>query len=113
MTATERTPGKRTDVDAAFRGSATYRSLGEQELSPAEERFEKGRRTVGLFLAPLVTIVFALIPFDLPRDQPLLAASLLGVIALWIPEPVPIPVGGLIGIGAIVTMGVVPADDAL
>ena len=42
MTTTDRpaTGGERTDVDAAFRGSATYRSLGEQELSPAEERFE-------------------------------------------------------------------------
>jgi len=117
MTATEREQGKvqagRTDVDAAFRGSATYRSLGEQELSPAEERFEKGRRTVGLFLAPLVTIVFAFLPLDLPRDQHLLAAVLLGVIVLWITEPVPIPIGGLIGVGAIVVLGVVPADDAL
>src|SRR3712207_7919180 len=78
MTATERAPGRqvqRTDVDAAFRGSATYRSLGEQRLSPAEERFEKGRRTVGLFLAPLVTIVFALLPVDLPRDQHLLRSE--------------------------------------
>ncbi len=115
MTTTERpgAPGQRTDVDAAFRGSATYRSLGEQELSPAEERFEKGRRTVGLFLAPAVTIVFALLPIDLPRDQHLLAAILLGVIVLWITEPVPIPVGGLIGIGAIVVLGVVPADEAV
>ncbi|SEK81578.1 solute carrier family 13 (sodium-dependent dicarboxylate transporter), member 2/3/5 [Blastococcus sp. DSM 46786] len=124
MTATEREqggvqaaahggPGWRTDVDAAFRGSATYRSLGEQQLSPAEERFEKGRRTVGLFLAPLVTLVFALVPIDLPRDQHLLAAILLGVIVLWITEPVPIPIGGLIGVGAIAVLGVVPADDAL
>ncbi|RBY89376.1 DASS family sodium-coupled anion symporter [Blastococcus sp. TF02A-30] len=113
MTATERAQGPRTDVDAAFRGSATYRSLGEQELSPAEERFEKARRTVGLFLAPVVTIVFAFVPIDLPRDQHLLAAVLLGVIVLWITEPVPIPVGGLIGVAAIVVLGVVPADDAL
>lgn len=116
MTATERAPGQqvqRTDVDAAFRGSATYRSLGEQELSPAEERFERGRRTVGLFLAPAVTIVFALLPIDLPRDQHLLAAVLLGVIVLWITEPVPIPIGGLIGVAAIVILGVVPSDDAV
>ncbi|MGY1719248.1 MULTISPECIES: SLC13 family permease [unclassified Blastococcus] len=125
MTSTERSQGavqaaahgrgaaQRTDVDAAFRGSATYRSLGEQQLSPAEERFEKGRRTVGLFLAPLVTLVFALVPLDLPRDQHLLAAILLGVIVLWITEPVPIPIGGLIGVAAIAVLGVVPADDAL
>jgi sodium-dependent dicarboxylate transporter 2/3/5 len=62
--------------------------------SPAEERFEKGRRTVGLFLAPVVTIVFALLPIDLPRDEHLPAAILLGVIILWITEPVPTPVGG-------------------
>ena len=116
MTATERQQGQqvqKTDVDAAFRGSATYRSLGEQELSPAEERFEKGRRTVGLFLAPVVTIVFALLPLDLPREQHLLAAILLGVIVLWITEPVPIPIGGLIGVATIVLLGVVPSDDAL
>jgi sodium-dependent dicarboxylate transporter 2/3/5 len=115
MTTTDRGSEQvtRTDVDAAFRGSATYRSLGEQQLSPAEERFEKGRRTVGLFLAPVVTIVFALLPIDLPRDQHLLAAILLGVIVLWITEPVPIPIGGLMGVGAIVVLGVVPSDDAL
>src|SRR5687768_4155196 len=115
MTTTDRpaSGGERTDVDAAFRGSATYRSLGEQELSPAEERFEKGRRTVGLFLAPAVTIIFALLPVDLPRDQHLLAAILLGVIVLWITEPVPIPIGGLIGVAAIVILGVVPSEDAL
>src|SRR4028119_1296289 len=105
--------GQRTDVDAAFRGSATYRSLGEQQLSPAEERFERGRRTVGLFLAPLVTLVFALLPLDLPNQQQMLAAVLLGVIVLWITEPVPIPIGGLIGVGAIVVLGVVPADEAV
>ena len=115
MAITDRGPGsgRRTDVDAAFRGHATYRSLGEQQLSPAEERFEKGRRTVGLFLAPLVTLVFALLPLDLPNQQQMLAAVLLGVIVLWITEPVPIPIGGLIGVGAIVVLGVVPADDAV
>lgn len=45
-------PVKRTDVDKALLGSATYRSLGEQRLTPAEERFEKGRRTVGLSWLP-------------------------------------------------------------
>jgi sodium-dependent dicarboxylate transporter 2/3/5 len=115
MAITDRGPGsgRRTDVDAAFRGHATYRSLGEQQLSPAEERFEKARRTVGLFLAPAVTIVFALLPLDLPRDQHLLAAVLLGVIVLWITEPVPIPIGGLIGVGAIAVLGVVSGDDAV
>jgi sodium-dependent dicarboxylate transporter 2/3/5 len=38
---------------------------------------------------------------------------LLGVVVLWITEPVPIPVGGFIGVAAIVLLGVAPADDVL
>ena len=104
---------QRTDVDKALLGHATYRSLGEQVLSPAEERFEKGRRTTGLWLAPVVAIAFALIPFDQAPRQHALAAILLGVVVMWVTEPVPIPVGGLIGVGAIVLFGVAPASDAL
>ncbi|GAA5069331.1 sodium-dependent dicarboxylate transporter 2/3/5 [Thermocatellispora tengchongensis] len=103
----------RTDVDQALLGHATYRSLGEQRLTPAEERFERARRTTGLWLAPLVTVVFLLLPLDLPPTQQTLAGVLLGVIVLWITEPVPIPVGGLIGVGAIVVLGAVSATDAL
>jgi sodium-dependent dicarboxylate transporter 2/3/5 len=103
----------RTDVDKALLGHATYRSLGEQRLSPAEERFEKGRRTVGLWLAPLISVVFLLLPLDMPANQQTLAGVLLGVIVLWITEAVPIPIGGLIGVAAIVILNVVPVDDAL
>ena len=103
----------RTDVDQALLGSATYRSLGEQRLTPAEERFEKGRRTVGLFLAPLITIVFLLLPLDLPSQQQTLAAVLAGVIVLWVTEAVPIPIGGLLGVAVVVFLGVAPADDVL
>ena len=103
----------RTDVDQAFMRPATYRSLGEQQLSEQEERFEKGRRTVGLVLAPLATIVMLLLPLGIEDNQHTLAAVLVGVVVLWITEPVPIPVGGFIGIGAIVLLGVVTADEAL
>ncbi|HVL84036.1 MAG TPA: DASS family sodium-coupled anion symporter [Pseudonocardia sp.] len=103
----------RTDVDKALLGGGTYRSLGEQRLSPAEERFEKGRRTVGLFLAPVVTIVFLALPLGLEPQQQTLAGVLLGVIVLWVTEAVPIPIGGLIGVALIVILQVVPADDAL
>jgi solute carrier family 13 (sodium-dependent dicarboxylate transporter), member 2/3/5 len=103
----------RTNVDEALLGHATYRSLGEQRLSPAEERFEKARRTVGLWLAPLVSVVFLLLPLDMPDNQQTLAGVLLGVIVLWVTEAVPIPIGGLIGVAAIVILNVVPPDDAL
>ncbi|MCA2211894.1 SLC13 family permease [Jidongwangia harbinensis] len=103
----------RTDIDGALLGGATYRSLGEQQLSPAEERFERNRRTVGLFLAPLVALIFLALPLDLPPSQQTLAGLLLGVIVLWVTEPVPIPIGGLIGVALVVMMGVAPAADVL
>lgn len=102
-----------TDVDKALLGSATYRSLGEQKLSPREEKFEKGRRTVGLFLAPLLTVVCLVLPIDVPREQQVLGAVLLGVIVLWISEAVPIPIGGLLGVAVAVFLGVAPVDDVL
>ena len=113
MAVTENPAPERTDVDKAFLHQSTYRSLDEQQLSPQEERFERGRRTAGFVLAPLVTIVALLLPLGLNDQQHTLAAVLLGVIVLWVAEPVPIPVGGFIGIGAIVLLGVVPAADAL
>ena len=93
--------------------AGTYRSLVEQKLSPAEERFERARRTTGLFLAPAVIVIFLLLPLDLEPTQHKLAAVLLGVVVLWITEAVPIPVGGLIGIVLLVLLGVGSADDVL
>ncbi len=113
MSTTDDSPQARTDVDQALLGGSTYRSLGEQQLSPAEERFERGRRTVGLFLAPIVALVFLALPLDIPPSQQTLAGILLGVIVLWVTEPVPIPIGGLIGVSVIVLMGVAPAADVL
>lgn len=109
------TPDARTtrDIEKKLIGGATYRSLGEQTLSPAEERFEKGRRTVGLFLAPAVAVAFFILPLDMEPAQQTLAAVLLGVMVMWVTEPVPIPVGGLIGIAAIVMLGVAPSEDVL
>ena len=109
------TPDAQTarDIEKKLLGGSTYRSLGEQTLTPAEERFERGRRTVGLFLAPAVALAFFLLPLDMDPAQQTLAAVLLGVMVMWVTEPVPIPVGGLIGVAAIVMLGVAPADDVL
>ena len=91
----------------------TYRTLGEQKLSPQEERFEKARRTIGLFLAPAVFLIFLLLPLDMESNQQKLAAALLFVVVLWISEAVPIPIGGLLGIALIVLIGVAPVDDVI
>jgi solute carrier family 13 (sodium-dependent dicarboxylate transporter), member 2/3/5 len=81
-------------------GSKTYRTLDEQEgrLSEAEERFERQRRTIGLFLGPIVFAVMLLIPFDLEGNQHRLAAILAFVVVWWVTEAVPIPVTALLGV---------------
>ncbi len=105
--------GGEDDLVAQFLSGGTYKGISEQRLSPAEERFERGRRTVGLVLAPLLLIVVLLLPLDLEQDQHTLAAVLALVICLWISEAVPIPVGGLIGIALLVLLAVGPADEIL
>ena len=87
--------------------------LGQQVVSAAEERFERGRKTVGLFLAPALLVLFLLLPLGLDRAQHRLAAVLVFVITLWITEAVPLPVGGLIGIVVVSLLGVAPADEIL
>ncbi|MBV2364544.1 SLC13 family permease [Streptomonospora nanhaiensis] len=106
-------PGTRTDVEQALLAGRSQRELAEQRLSPAEERFESGRRTLGWFLAPAAALVFYFLPLDMDPTQQALAAVLLGVIALWICESVPIPIGGLIGVAAVVLLGIAPPDEVL
>ena len=50
------------------RPTGTYRTLDEQRevLTPAEERFEKARQTIGLILGP---IVFLIMYFALCRSS--------------------------------------------
>jgi hypothetical protein len=46
-------------VTEEIRPRGTYRTLAEQRevLTPAEERFEKARQTIGLFLGPIVFLI--------------------------------------------------------
>ncbi len=103
----------RTDVNKVLMSGKTYRSLGQQTLTPGELRFERGRQTLGLFLAPVVAIVMWFVPLGIDRTQQELAAVLLAVIVLWLCESVPIPVAGLMGIAGIALTGVAPAAEVL
>jgi solute carrier family 13 (sodium-dependent dicarboxylate transporter), member 2/3/5 len=90
----------------------TYRTLDEQteagRLSPAEERFERRRRTVGLFLGPIVFAIVLLIPFDLEPNQHRLAAILALVVAWWVSEAIPIPVTALLGVALVALLEATP-----
>jgi solute carrier family 13 (sodium-dependent dicarboxylate transporter), member 2/3/5 len=96
-------PGRRAEPPEEIEdigGGKTYRTLDEQEgrLSEAEQRFERQRRTVGLFLGPIAFALVLLIPFDLDGNQHRLAAILAFVVVWWVTEAIPIPVTALLGV---------------
>jgi sodium-dependent dicarboxylate transporter 2/3/5 len=77
-----------------IRPGGTYKMLDEQRevLSPEEERFERRRRTIGLFLGPLALLVMMLLPLGPPYSQQSLAAVLAFVVVYRVTEAIPIPV---------------------
>ncbi|MBN1529780.1 MAG: DASS family sodium-coupled anion symporter [Thermoleophilaceae bacterium] len=96
------TPERPRDREAEVGRGGTYKTLDEQaaqgKLSPAEERFERRRRTVGLFAGPAVLALMLVIPFDLEPNQHRLAAILAFVIVWWVTEAIPIPMTALLGV---------------
>ena len=91
---------------------ATYRTLEEQEgkLSPAEQRFERARRTIGLFVGPAALLLVLALPLDLEPAQQTLAGIFLFVIVFWITEAIPIPVTAVLGLCLCVALGVADGD---
>lgn len=96
-----------------FSRGDTYKTLDEQQerLSPAEERFERARRTSGLFLGPLVFVVVLVLPFDLTWEQQALAAIMAFTIVYWLTEAIPIPVTAVVAMALCVLLAVAPVDD--
>ena len=99
-------------MSEAARPGGTYQTLDEQRerLSPAEERFERFRQTIGLFLGPIVFLVMYFIPLPLEPAQQALAAIFSFVIVYWLTEPIPIPVTAVLALALCVLFGVAGAE---
>src|SRR5919107_1572010 len=95
-------------MSEAARPGGTYQTLDEQRerLSPAEERFERFRQTIWLFLGPIVFLVMYFIPLPLEPAQQALAAIFSFVIVYWLTEPIPIPVTAVLALALCVLFGV-------
>ena len=81
--------------------------------SPAEEAFNRRRRTVGLFVAPVVFVVMLLIPLELPLPAQRTAAILSTMVVLWLTEALPLAATALLGPTLAVVLQVAPARQAL
>jgi len=93
--------------------TATYRTFAEvqETLSPAEQRFERVRRTSGLFAGPVAGIVVYFLCSGLDDPAQRLAGVLTWVIVYWISEAIPIPVTAMLAMCAVVAFGIAPADE--
>ena len=83
-----------------------------EAYSPAEELFNRRRRTFGLFGAPIVLIALLAAPLPLGAPAHRLAAILAMMVVLWISEGLPLAVTALIGPVLTVILRVAPAKVA-
>ncbi|QBR92852.1 SLC13 family permease [Nocardioides euryhalodurans] len=95
--------------------TGTYRTLDEQmeRLTPAEQRFERARQTIGLFVGPVVFVVLLLIPMPIDDNQQRLAAVLGFTIVYWLSEAIPIPATAILSLALCVLLQVpvIPSDS--
>lgn len=91
----------------------TYRTFDEVEetLSPAEQRFERLRRTWGLYLGPPAGILVYLLCSGLDEPAQRLAGVLTWVGIYWISEAIPIPVTAMLAMALVIVLGVATAED--
>ncbi|MBA3297697.1 MAG: DASS family sodium-coupled anion symporter [Acidobacteria bacterium] len=80
--------------------------------SPAEELFNRRRRTAGLCLGPLVFVVLLLSPLPLTPAAHKLAAIMAMMVILWVSEALPLAVTALIGPVLAIVLRVAPARTA-
>jgi len=82
-------------------------------FTEAERRFERMRRTLGLFLGPLVFLTLYFLPMRSLNSRAHVLAAVIGwVIVWWVSEPIPIPATSLLGAALCVITGVIGAKEA-
>jgi solute carrier family 13 (sodium-dependent dicarboxylate transporter), member 2/3/5 len=77
--------------------------------SPAEEQFNRRRRTIGLFAGPALFLILLLAPLPLPTPAHRLGAILAMMVVLWVTEALPLAVTALIGPVLATLLGVAQA----
>jgi sodium-dependent dicarboxylate transporter 2/3/5 len=89
-----------------------HQALADAEVySPAEEAFNRKRRTIGMFAAPCVLAGVWLLPLALPWQAQRTAAILATMVVLWVTEALPLAATALLGPVLAVMMQVAPARE--
>lgn len=102
-------------MSEVMRERRTYKSFAEvkETLSPMEERFERWRNTIGLFIGPIIALILYLTPMPSLSEKAHRLAAIIGwVVIWWITEPIPIPVTALVGAVLCIILGVASAKVA-
>jgi len=83
-----------------------------ESYSPAEDLFNRRRRTAGLILGPLLAALMLWLPMDVSPAAHNLSAVLVLMIVLWMTEAIPLAATALLGPTLVVVLGVAPARAA-
>ncbi len=91
-----------------------HEARGSVEVySPAEELFNRRRRTAGLIVAPVLLLALLAAPLPIPAPAHRLAAILSMMVTLWVTEALPLAVTALIGPVLVILLQVAPARVAM
>lgn len=90
-----------------------HEAVGSVEVySPAEDQFNRRRRTTGLFLSPALLLALLISPLPLDDAPHKLAAILAMMVVLWVTEALPLAVTAVIGPVLAIVLRVAPARSA-
>ncbi len=84
-------------------------STAAEAYSPAEELFNRRRRTTGLVAGPLLFVALLAAPLPLDPAAHRLAAAMALMVVLWVSEALPLAVTALVGPLLAIVLGVAPA----
>ena len=83
-----------------------------ETYSPAEEQFNNRRRTIGLFLGPLLLVALIAAPLPIPAPAHKLAGVLAMMVVFWVTEALPLAVTAMLGPVLAVILRIVPVRAA-
>lgn len=83
-----------------------------ETYSPAEEQFNNRRKTVGLFLGPLLLIALIAAPLPIPLTAHKLAGVLAMMVVFWVTEALPLAVTAMLGPVLAVILQIAPVRVA-